>query len=174
MQKQILLVITGSIAAYKSLELIRLLRKENHKVVTILTNGAKQFVTELSVAALSENEVYSEIFSLKDETQMGHIKLSRESDLILVAPATADFIAKAANGFADDLASTVLLATDKPVFIAPAMNVMMWQNKAVQRNINTLKNDGITIIEPGSGNLACNEVGKGRLAEVEEIAKAIL
>lgn len=174
MQKQILLIITGSIAAYKSLDLIRNLRKKGHSVTTILTKGGKEFVTELSVAALSEAEVYSDIFSLKDETQMGHIKLSRESDLILVAPASADFIAKAANGFADDLASTVLLATNKPVFIAPAMNAMMWQHKAVQRNINTLKNDGVTIIEPASGELACNEFGKGRLAEIDNIIDAIL
>ncbi len=173
-EKQVLLIITGSIAAYKSLELIRMLRKANIKVVGVLTNAGKQFVTELSVAVLSENPVYNDIFSLKDETEMGHIRLSRESDLIVVAPASADIIAKMANGFANDLASSILLATDKPVLIAPAMNVMMWQNKAVIRNIKLLQDDGIKIIGPVSGNLACGEDGPGKMAPIEDIFAAII
>lgn len=172
-EKQVLLIITGSIAAYKSLDLIRMLRKSDIKVVCVLTNAGKEFITELSVASLSENKVYSDVFSLKDEVEMGHIRLSRESDLVVVAPASADIIAKMANGFANDLASTILLATDKPVLVAPAMNVMMWQNKAVKRNINLLSNDGVTIIGPSSGELACGESGLGRMIEVQEIFEEI-
>ena len=173
-EKQVLLIITGSIAAYKSLDLIRTLRKNGIKVVCVLTEAGKQFVTPLSVASLSGNQVYSDIFSLKDESEMGHIRLSRESDLIVVAPASADIIAKMANGFASDLASTILLATNKPVLIAPAMNVMMWQNKAVSRNIKQLQADGVKIIGPASGNLACGEEGEGRMVEAEEIFATIL
>lgn len=172
-EKQVLLIITGSIAAYKSLELIRLLRKAGTDVTCVLTEAAKQFVTELSVASLSGKQVYSDVFSLKDEVEMGHIRLSREADLVVVAPASADIIAKMAGGFANDLASTILLATDKPVAIAPAMNVMMWQNKAVQRNIKLLKQDGVKIIGPASGDLACGETGEGRMVEVEALYKEI-
>lgn len=173
-QKQVLLIITGSISAYKSLDLIRMLKKSGIKVVCVLTNAGKQFVTELSIATLSESPVYSDVFSLKDEVEMGHIRLSRESNLVVIAPASADIIAKMAGGFANDLASTILLATDKPVLIAPAMNVMMWKNKAVARNIKRLKEDGIKIIGPTSGDLACGEQGEGRMVEASEIFEEIL
>jgi len=168
-KKKILLIITGSIAAYKSLDLIRLFRKNGHNVTCILTSAGQQFVTPLALASISENQVYSDVFSLKDETEMGHIRLSRESDCIIVAPASADIIAKMANGMANDLASTVLLASDKPIFVAPAMNVRMWENKAVQRNVKTIKADGAQIIGPASGELACGEMGEGRMVEPEEI-----
>ncbi len=167
--KHILLIITGSIAAYKSLELIRRLREHGCKVTCVLTKSGAEFVTPLSVASLSEQKVYSELFDLKDETEMGHIRLSREADVVLVAPATADIIAKMAHGLANDLASTLLLATSAPVFVAPAMNVKMWQHPATQRNVATLKKDGITIIEPASGKLACGEEGAGRMEEIEQI-----
>lgn len=173
MNKKILLIITGSIAAYKALELIRILKKNNYDVTCVLTQGGKQFVTPLSVASISENTVYDDVFSLKDETEMGHIRLSREADLVLVAPATADIIGKMANGLADDLASTILMATDKDVLIAPAMNVMMWKNKALQRNINLLLEDGIRIVEPESGELACGEEGQGRMSEPQNIFQAV-
>jgi phosphopantothenoylcysteine decarboxylase/phosphopantothenate--cysteine ligase len=173
MNKKILLIITGSIAAYKSLELIRLLKKSNYEVKCVLTSGAKHFVTPMSAASISENNVYDDVFSLKDESEMGHIRLSRESDLIVVAPATADIIGKMANGLADDLASTILLASDKKISIAPAMNHLMWKNKAVQRNINLLLEDGIDIIEPVSGELACGEEGQGRMVEPEYIFEKI-
>ncbi|MDG4543488.1 MAG: flavoprotein [Rickettsiales bacterium] len=173
MNKKILLIITGSIAAYKSLELIRLLRKKTFDVTCVLTDGAKQFVTPMSVASISENNVYDNVFSLKDETEMGHIRLSRDSDLILVAPASADIIGKMANGLADDLASTILLASDKDIFIAPAMNHLMWKNNAVQRNVNLLLGDGARLIEPESGELACGEKGQGRMAEPENIIKVV-
>lgn len=173
MNKKILLIITGSIAAYKALELIRLLKKKNFSVTCVLTEGAKQFVTPMSVASLSESNVYDNVFSLKDETEMGHIRLSRESDLILVAPASADIIGKMANGLADDLASTILLASDKDVAIAPAMNHLMWKNNAVQRNIKALLEDGAKLIEPESGELACGEEGQGRMAEPENIVKIV-
>lgn len=169
-QKRILLIVTASIAAYKSLDLIRLLKKAGFDVQCILTKGGAQFVTPLSLASLSGNPVYSDVFSLKDESEMGHIRLSREADLVVVAPATADIIAKLANGLADDLASTVLLATDKQVMVAPAMNVKMWEHSAVQRNIKQIKEDGVTIIGPGKGDLACGEEGEGRMVEPEEIA----
>jgi phosphopantothenoylcysteine decarboxylase/phosphopantothenate--cysteine ligase len=173
MKKQILLLLTGSIAAYKSLELIRLLKKAGYAVQPVMTESAKQFVTPLSVAALSEAEVYSELFSLKDETQMGHIRLSRESDLVVVAPASANSLAKLANGLADDLASTVLLATDKPVMVAPAMNPKMWEHPATQRNIAQLKQDGVIVLQPDSGTMACGETGEGRMMEPEAIVAAI-
>lgn len=139
-----------------------------------MTSAAKEFVTPLSVASISGNQVYSDVFSLKDESEMGHIRLAREADIILVAPASADIIAKIANGFANDLASTILLAADKPIYITPAMNVKMWENKAVQRNVKLLKDDGITIIGPGKGELACGEEGYGRMVEPEEIVSAVL
>jgi phosphopantothenoylcysteine decarboxylase/phosphopantothenate--cysteine ligase len=171
--KRILLVISGGIAAYKSLELIRRLREQGALVRAILTKGGAQFVTPLSVAALSESKVFQDLFSLTDESEMGHIRLSRESDLIVVAPASADLLAKLAHGQADDLASTTLLAADKPVLIAPAMNMMMWAHPATQANIATLKSRGVRQIGPESGDLACGEVGGGRMAEPMEILAAI-
>src|SRR5262249_24172198 len=155
--------------AYKSLDLIRRLREAGAKVRCVLTEGGKQFVTLLSVSALSEEQVYTDLWSLTDERQMGHIRLSREADVILVAPASANEIAKMAQGLADDLASTVLLATNKPVMIAPAMNVMMWQNAATQANIETLKRRGVSILGPASGMMACGEEGAGRMVEVADI-----
>ncbi len=171
--KRILLVISGGIAAYKSLELIRRLRERGVGVRAILTKGGAEFVTPLAVAALSESRVYQELFSLTDESEMGHIRLSREADLVVVAPASADLIAKLAHGIADDLASTTLLATDKAVLIAPSMNTMMWQNAATQANIATLTSRGIRQIGPGAGDLACGEIGSGRMAEPMEILAAI-
>lgn len=167
--RRILLIISGSIAAYKSLDLIRRLRDEGADVRCILTRGGAEFITPLAVAALSENKVYSDMFSLTDEQEMGHIRLARDCDLVLVAPASASLIARAAHGSADDLASTVLLATDKPVMMAPAMNPVMWGNTAVQDNIATLKRRGIAIITPAAGDMACGETGTGRLPEVAEI-----
>ncbi|HEU5047002.1 MAG TPA: bifunctional phosphopantothenoylcysteine decarboxylase/phosphopantothenate--cysteine ligase CoaBC [Rickettsiales bacterium] len=174
MSKSILLIITGSIAAYKALDVIRRLREHNVRVTCILTKGGAEFVTPLSVAALSGEAVYSDLFSLKDEHEMGHIRLSREHDLVAVLPASADIIAKMANGLADDLATTTLLATDKPVVIAPAMNSRMWEHPATKRNLTQLRKDGISIIEPASGNLACGEVGEGRLADPEVIAQRLI
>lgn len=173
-QKSVLLIITGSIAAYKTLELIRRLRERGVVVRSILTRAGEQFVTSFSVAALSENPVYNDLWSLKDEAEMGHIRLSREADLVVVAPASADIIAKMAQGLADDLASAALLANNKPLLVAPAMNSMMWQHPATRRNVKQLKADGAEIIEPASGMLACGEVGAGRMAEVETILEAIL
>lgn len=171
--KRILLIIGGGIAAYKCLELIRRLRERGAQVRCILTKGGAQFVTPLAVASLSEDKVYSELFSLTDESEMGHIRLSREADVILVAPATADLMAKMAAGLADDLASTALLATDKPVIIAPSMNTRMWDHPATRRNLRQLQEDGIKVIMPGAGDLACGEVGAGRLAEAPEIIAAL-
>jgi len=171
--KRILLVISGGIAAYKSLELIRRLRERGVSVRAILTRGGAEFVTPLSVAALSEHKVYQDLFSLTDESEMGHIRLSREADLVVVAPASADLVAKMAHGNADDLASTTLLATDKAVLIAPAMNTMMWENAATKANIAALKSRGIRQVGPNAGDLACGEVGGGRMAEPMEILGAI-
>ncbi len=167
--KNILLVITGGIAAYKSLELIRFLKKAKANINCILTNGGAQFVTPLSVSALCENEVFTDLWSLKDETEMGHIRLSRETDLIVVAPASADFIAKMAHGYANDLASTCLLASDKPILVAPAMNHKMWDNQATKENITTLRSRGLLFCGPESGDMACGEHGIGRLSEPEAI-----
>lgn len=169
----ILLIISGSVAAYKSLDLIRRLRERGVVVRCIITRGGTEFVTPLSVASLSGNAVYTDLFSLKDETEMGHIRLSREANAILVAPASADILAKMASGLADDLATATLLATDKPVYVAPAMNAQMWAHKATQRNLKQLQADGVHIIPPASGDLACGEVGDGRMAEVGEIISAI-
>jgi len=171
--KRILLIIAGGIAAYRSLELIRRLRERGATTRCILTKGGAQFVTPLSVAALSEQKVYQDLFSLTDESEMGHIRLSREADLIVVAPASADLIAKMANGHADDLASTALLATDKPVLIAPTMNVQMWEHPAVQRNVAALEAMGVRRVGPGSGALACGETGSGRMSEPLDIVAAI-
>jgi phosphopantothenoylcysteine decarboxylase/phosphopantothenate--cysteine ligase len=172
--KSILLVISGGIAAYKSLELIRLIKKSGGSVRCILTKGGEQFVTPLSVSALCEEPVYTDLWSLKGETEMGHIRLSREADLIVIAPASADIIAKTANGFADDLATTSLLANlDTPVLITPAMNHAMWNNPATQDNIEKLKIRGTNIIGPEEGDMACGEYGMGRMSEPEDILAAI-
>ena len=172
--KRILLIVGGGIAAYKALELTRLLRKAGIGVRPILTRAGEQFVTPLSLAAISEDKVYSELFSLTDEAEMGHIELSRSADLVAVAPATADLIAKAVHGHANDLASTTLLATDKPVLMAPAMNVRMWEHPATRRNVAQLKADGVLFVGPDEGAMACGEYGFGRLAEPPVIFEAIL
>jgi len=171
--KRILLIIGGGIAAYKSIELVRLLRKAGYVVRCVLTRAGEQFVTPLTLAALSENKVYTNLFDLKDEVEMGHIQLSREADLVVVAPATADLLAKMAAGIADDLATTLLLATDKPVLAAPAMNVRMWLHAATQRNVATLRGDGVTVMAPDEGEMACGEFGPGRLPEPAAIKDAI-
>ena len=172
--KLILLIISGGIAAYKSLELIRLIKKAGGNVRCILTSGGEQFVTPLSVSALCEEQVYTDLWSLKDETEMGHIRLSREADLIVIAPASANIIAQMSNGLADDLATTTLLANlDTPVLIAPAMNHAMWNNPATQNNIKTLKSRGMHTTGPEEGAMACNETGIGRMSEPEDIFKEI-
>jgi phosphopantothenoylcysteine decarboxylase/phosphopantothenate--cysteine ligase len=172
--KRVLLIVGGGIAAYKCLELVRLLRKSGIAVRCILTKGGEAFVTPLSLAALSEDRVYQELFSLTDEAEMGHIQLSRSADLVVVAPATADLMARAANGLANDLATTTLLATDKPVLMAPAMNVRMWNHPATQRNVATLAGDGISFVGPDEGAMACGEFGLGRMAEPAAIFVAIM
>ena len=171
--KRILLIIGGGIAAFKALELIRLIRKAGGSVTPVLTQAGQEFVTPLSTSALAAEKVYTDLFDLTDEAEMGHIELSRSADLVVVAPATADLIAKMANGHANDLASTLLMATDTPVLIAPAMNVRMWLHPANQRNIATLEADGLTRIGPDEGDMACGEFGPGRLAEPEAILGAI-
>jgi len=171
--QRILLIISGGIAAYKSLELIRRLREQGATVRCILTRAATEFVTPLSVAALSAQPVYTEIFSLKDESEMGHIRLSREADLVVIAPATGDILAKMVLGIADDLATATLLATNRPVLVAPAMNVHMWHNPATQRNIAQLKKDGVTIVGPAEGPLADGEFGPGRVVEPPVLVEAI-
>ncbi|OSQ45857.1 bifunctional phosphopantothenoylcysteine decarboxylase/phosphopantothenate--cysteine ligase CoaBC [Thalassospira sp. MCCC 1A01428] len=171
--KNILLIISGGIAAYKVLEVIRRLRDQGASIRAILTKGGAEFVTPLSVAALTENKVYQDLFSLTDEAEMGHIRLSREADLVLVAPASADLLAKMAAGMANDLATTALLATNKPVLVAPTMNVEMWNHAATQANIATLESRGILRIGPAGGDLACGETGTGRLAEPAEIIAAV-
>lgn len=171
--KRVLLIIGGGIAAYKSLELIRRLRERGASVRVILTKAGTEFVTPLAVGSLSGEKVNSDLFSLTDEAEMGHIELSRDADLLVVAPATADLLAKMASGLANDLASTALLATDKRVLIAPAMNVRMWQHPATQRNLQTLQGDGILHIGPNDGTMACGEFGPGRMAEPMEILSAI-
>jgi phosphopantothenoylcysteine decarboxylase/phosphopantothenate--cysteine ligase len=171
--KSILLIIGGGIAAYKSLELIRELRRRGLGVKTILTRAGAEFVTPLSIAGLSGEKVYDDLFSLTDEVEMGHIQLSRAAGLVVVAPATADLMAKMANGLAGDLATTALLATDKRVLIAPAMNVRMWEHPATQRNLATLRADGVLVVGPNAGEMACGEFGPGRMAEPAEIVAAI-
>jgi phosphopantothenoylcysteine decarboxylase/phosphopantothenate--cysteine ligase len=173
--KRILLIVGGGIAAYKSCEFIRLLRKAGASVRCVLTKGGAEFVTPMTLAALSEQPVHTSLWDLKDEVEMGHIQLSREADLVVVCPATADLMAKMAAGIADDLATTLLLATDKPVLAAPAMNVRMWRHEATMRNVARLRGDGVTVLEPDEGEMACGEYGPGRLPEpvaiVAEIAR---
>jgi phosphopantothenoylcysteine decarboxylase/phosphopantothenate--cysteine ligase len=171
--KRILLIVAGGIAAYKALELIRRGRERGLSFRVILTKGGAEFVTPLSLSALSEHRVYQELFSLTDESEMGHIRLSREADLVLVAPATADIMARLAHGIADDLATTTLLATSAPVLLAPSMNVLMWQNPATQANVATLKARRVRMVGPDAGDLACGEVGSGRMAEPHDILNAI-
>ncbi|WP_027236406.1 bifunctional phosphopantothenoylcysteine decarboxylase/phosphopantothenate--cysteine ligase CoaBC [Leisingera caerulea] len=171
--KHILLIIGGGIAAYKSLELIRRLQDQGARVTPVLTKSGAEFVTPLSVSALAGTPVHQELFDLTAEAEMGHIQLSRSADLLVVAPATADLMAKMAQGLANDLASTLLLATDTPVLLAPAMNVRMWDHPATRRNLETLKEDGVSFVGPNEGSMACGEFGPGRLAEPEEILSAI-
>ena len=168
--QRVLLIIGGGIAAYKAPELVRQLRAHGLAVRCLLTAAATQFVSPLSLASVSGDKVYDNLFDLTDETEMGHIQLSRDGELILVAPATADLMARAAQGMANDLATTTLLATDKPVMMAPAMNVRMWEHKATQRNLAQLKADGVTMIGPDEGDMACGEFGPGRMSEPQEIA----
>lgn len=171
--KKILLIISGGIAAYKSLDLIRRLSERGAVVTPVMTKSAEEFVTPLSVSALSGSKLFRDLFDLTEEAEMGHIQLSRSADIVLVAPATADLMAKMAHGIANDLASTLLLATDTPVTIAPAMNVRMWQHPATQRNIETLKSDGVRFVGPNDGDMACGEFGPGRMAEPLEIVAAL-
>jgi phosphopantothenoylcysteine decarboxylase/phosphopantothenate--cysteine ligase len=171
---RLLLIVGGGIAAYKASELIRLARRAGHQVTPVLTAGGAHFVTPMTLAALAESPVYTSLWDLKDESEMGHIQLSRAADLVVVCPATADLVAKMAAGIADDLATTLRLATDKPVTIAPAMNVRMWLHQATQANIATLKARGVQVIEPAEGDMACGEYGPGRLPEPAEILEQIL
>ena len=163
--KHVLLIVGGGIAAYKSCELVRLLKKAGHMVTPVLTRGGEHFVTPMTLGALAQSPVHTSLWDLKDEVEMGHIELSRAADFLLVCPATADLLAKMAHGVADDLASTLLLATDKPVVVAPAMNVRMWLHPATQRNVAQLKADGVKVIDPDEGEMACGEFGPGRLPE---------
>ncbi len=172
--KRVLLIVGGGVAAFKALELARLLRKRGIAVRPLLTRAGAHFVTPLSLSALCEDKVYQDLFSLTDEAEMGHIELSRSADLLVVVPATADLMAKAAAGLADDLASTTLLATDKPVLMAPAMNVRMWSHPATLRNLARLKADGVRFVGPTEGAMACGEFGEGRLAEPEAIAEVVM
>jgi phosphopantothenoylcysteine decarboxylase/phosphopantothenate--cysteine ligase len=171
--KRIVLIVGGGIAAYKSLELVRRLKERGAQVRAILTSAGAEFVTPLSLSVLTEEKAFTDLFDLKDEAEIGHIRLSREADLIVVAPATADLIAKMAHGLASDLATAVLLATDKKVLVAPAMNVRMWQHAATKRNVATLRDDGIAFVGPEEGEMACGEFGPGRMAQPAEIIDAI-
>jgi phosphopantothenoylcysteine decarboxylase / phosphopantothenate---cysteine ligase len=171
--KRILLIVSGGIAAYKALELVRLLKRQGIAVRAVMTLSATEFVTPLSMGVMTEDQVYGDMFDLKEEREIGHIQLSRQADLIVICPATANILAKMAAGIADDLATTILLATDKPVLAVPAMNVRMWQHAATRRNLATLRDDGVTIMEPDSGAMACGEFGPGRLPEPPAIAERI-
>jgi phosphopantothenoylcysteine decarboxylase / phosphopantothenate---cysteine ligase len=171
--KRILLIVGGGIAAYKSLELVRRLKERGASVRAILTKGGAEFVTPLSLAVLTEEKIFTDLFDLKDEAEIGHIRLSREADLVVIAPATADLLAKMAHGIASDLATAVLLATDKTVLAAPAMNVRMWQHPATRRNMATLRTDGIVFVGPEEGEMACGEYGPGRMAEPGTILDAV-
>ena len=170
---RVLLIVGGGIAAYKSLELVRLLKKAGHEVTPVLTKGGEHFVTAMSLGTLAESPVYNSLWELKDEVEIGHIQLSRSADFILVCPATADLIAKMAGGIADDLATTLLLATDKPVVVAPAMNARMWKHAATRRNVAQVQADGVRVIEPAEGEMACGEYGPGRLPEPRVIIEAV-
>lgn len=171
--KRILLIVSGGIAAYKALELVRLLKRQGITVRAVMTQSAAEFVTPLSMGVMTEDQVYGDMFDLKEEREIGHIQLSRQADLIVICPATANILAKMAAGIADDLATTILLATDKPVLAVPAMNVRMWQHSATRRNLAQLRADGVTIMEPDSGAMACGEFGPGRLPEPPAIAERI-
>lgn len=166
---RVLLIVGGGIAAYKSLELVRLLKKSGHETVPVLTRSGEHFVTAMSLGTLAQSQVHTSLWELKDEVEIGHIQLSRAADFVLVCPATADLLAKMAAGIADDLATTLLLATDKPVVVAPAMNVRMWLHASTQRNLAQLRADGVRIIEPAEGEMACGEFGPGRLPEPQQI-----
>ena len=168
---RVLLIVGGGIAAYKSLELVRLLKKAGHEVTPVLTKGGEHFVTAMSLGTLAESPVHTSLVELKDEVEIGHIQLSRAADFVLVCPATADLLAKMAAGIADDLATTLLLATNKPVVVAPAMNVRMWLHPATERNVQQLQSDGVKVIEPADGEMACGEFGPGRLPEPEAITE---
>jgi phosphopantothenoylcysteine decarboxylase/phosphopantothenate--cysteine ligase len=170
---KVLLIVGGGIAAYKSLELVRLLKKGGHEVTPVLTKGGEHFVTAMSLGTLAESQVHTSLWELKDEVEIGHIQLSRAADFVLVCPATADLLAKMAAGIADDLATTLLLATDKPVVAAPAMNVRMWLHAATQRNVAQLRSDGVRIIEPADGDMACGEHGPGRLPEPQDVMEQL-
>ncbi|WP_018632780.1 bifunctional phosphopantothenoylcysteine decarboxylase/phosphopantothenate--cysteine ligase CoaBC [Neomegalonema perideroedes] len=172
--KRILLIVGGGVAAFKAIETLRLLRERGAEIRCVLTKAGGEFVTPLSLGALSGSKVHQDLFDLTAEAEMGHIQLSRWSDLVLVVPATADFMAKMAQGRADDLASTLVLATDKPVMIAPAMNVRMWEHPATRRNLEILRRDNVKVVGPNAGEMACGEYGYGRLSEPEEIAKAVV
>ena len=172
-QKKILLIVTGSIAAYKAMDLVRLLKKKSFDVTCILTKGAQEFITPLLASSLSGNKTYNELFCTEDEIEMGHINLSRKADLIVVAPATADFIAKLAGGLADDLASNVILASNKKIILAPAMNEKMWENKTTQKNLSATLESGISMVEPETDILACGEFGVGKMASPEKICEKI-
>ncbi|MEQ9575428.1 MAG: bifunctional phosphopantothenoylcysteine decarboxylase/phosphopantothenate--cysteine ligase CoaBC, partial [Rhodospirillales bacterium] len=172
--KRILLIVTGGIAAYKTPDLVRRLRERGASVRCVLTAGGAQFVTPLALGAVTGDTVYQDLFDLTDEREMGHIQLSRDADVLLVAPATADVLAKMAHGLASDLATTALLATDKPVIVAPAMNVRMWQHAATQANLDTLKSRGVTVIGPDEGDMACGEFGPGRMSEPMDIVQALV
>jgi phosphopantothenoylcysteine decarboxylase / phosphopantothenate---cysteine ligase len=172
-QKRILLIVSGGIAAYKALELVRLVKRQGLAVRAVMTKSAAEFITPLSLGVMTEDQVYGEMFDLKEEREIGHIQLSRQADLIVVCPATANIMAKAANGIADDLATTILLATDKPVLMVPAMNVRMWNHPATKRNREQLAADGLTIMQPDEGAMACGEFGPGRLPEPPQIVQRI-
>ena len=171
--KSILLIVTGGIAAYKALELVRLLKRQGIAVRAVMTKSATEFVTPLSMGVMTEDQVYGDMFDLKEEREIGHIQLSRQADLIVICPATANMLAKAAAGIADDLATTILLATDKSVLAVPAMNVRMWNHPATQRNLKQLREDGMIVMEPDEGSMACGEFGPGRLPEPPEVAARI-
>ncbi len=172
-EKRILLIVTGGIAAYKALELVRLLKRQGIAVRAVMTQSATEFVTPLSMGVMTEDQVYGDMFDLKEEREIGHIQLSRQADLIVICPATANILAKMAAGIADDLATTILLATDKPVLAVPAMNVRMWQHPATRRNLAQLKADGVTVMDPDEGAMACGEFGPGRLPEPPAVAERI-
>ena len=172
-EKRILLIVSGGIAAYKSLELVRLIKRQGIAVRAVMTKSAAEFVTPLSLGVMTEDQVYSDMFDLKEEREIGHIQLSRQADLVVICPATANIMAKMAAGISDDLATTILLATDKPVLVVPAMNVRMWNHPATQRNLAQLRADGVTVMDPDEGSMACGEFGPGRLPEPPDVAARI-